>query len=303
MLNKILADALPYMPKKLIWIFSKRYIAGETIEDGLNASRKLNREGIEVTVDLLGEFITTIEQAEENKNKYIEIIERFTSEGITGHFSLKPTSFGLLIDKNVCFSYIEEVVKKAAEKKTFVRIDMEDSQCVDMELELYRQLQQKYPAHVGLVLQAYMRRTMDDLRNMGNLHLNGSPLNFRLCKGIYNEPKEIAYKGFEEIRENYLKDLEFMLANNMYVGIATHDKYLVEKAMEMIRARKIDKSKYEFQMLYGVTPELRSSIVKQGHRMRVYVPFGKDWFGYSTRRLKENPKMASHIVKALFFRG
>ncbi|HET6558824.1 MAG TPA: proline dehydrogenase family protein [Prolixibacteraceae bacterium] len=303
MLNKILADALPYMPKKLIWIFSKRYIAGETIEDGLNACRQLNKEGIEVTVDLLGEFITTIEQAEENKNKYFEIIERFTSEGIVGNFSVKPTMFGLLIDKEVCFANIEEVVKKAAEKKSFIRIDMEDSQCVDMELDLYRKLQQKYPAHVGLVLQAYMRRTKNDLLDMKNIHLNGTPLNFRLCKGIYNESKEIAYKAFEEIREHYIDDLKYMLDNNMYVGIATHDKYLVDKSLEIIKTKKIPKSKYEFQMLYGVTPELRSSIVKQGHKMRVYVPFGKDWFGYSTRRLKENPKMASHIVKALFFRG
>lgn len=303
MLNKILADALPYMPKKLIWIFSKRYIAGETIEDGLNACRQLNKEGIEVTVDLLGEFITTIEQAHENKNKYIEIIERFTSEGIVGNFSLKPTMFGLLINKEVCFANIEEVVKKAAEKNNFIRIDMEDSQCVDMELELFRKLQQKYPAHVGLVLQAYMRRTKNDLLDMNNIHVNGTPLNFRLCKGIYNESKEIAYKAFEEIREHYLDDLRYMLENNMYVGIATHDKYLVDNALKIIKEKKIPKSKYEFQMLYGVTPELRSSIVKQGHKMRVYVPFGKDWFGYSTRRLKENPKMASHIVKALFFRG
>lgn len=303
MFNKILADALPYMPKKLIWIFSKRYIAGETIEDGLNACRQLNKEGIEVTVDLLGEFITTIEQAEENKNKYIEIIERFTSEGIVGNFSLKPTMFGLLINKEVCFANIEDVVKKAAEKKSFIRIDMEDSQCVDMELDLFRKLQQKYPAHVGLVLQAYMRRTKNDLLDMSNIHVNGTPLNFRLCKGIYNESREIAYKVFEEIREHYIDDLKYMLENNMYVGIATHDKYLVDTAMKIIKEKKIPKSKYEFQMLYGVTPELRSSIVKQGHKMRVYVPFGKDWFGYSTRRLKENPKMASHIVKALFFRG
>lgn len=303
MLNKILADALPYMPKKLIWIFSKRYIAGETIEDGLRACRQLNREGIEVTVDLLGEFITTIEQAEENKNKYLDIIERFTSEGIVGNFSVKPTMFGLLINKEVCMAKIEEVVKKAAEKKSFIRIDMEDSQCVDMELDLFRTLQQKYPAHVGLVLQAYMRRTKNDLLDMSKIHVNGVPLNFRLCKGIYNESKEIAYKAFEEIQQHYLDDLSYMLDHNMYVGIATHDKYLVEKALEMIKAKKIDKSKYEFQMLYGVTPELRSSIVKQGHKMRVYVPYGKDWFGYSTRRLKENPKMASHIVKALFFRG
>ena len=303
MLNKLLADLLPYMPKKLIWIFSRRYIAGETIEDGLKACRELNRQGIEVTVDLLGEFISTIEQAEENKNKYIAIIERFTSEGIIGNFSLKPTMFGLLIDKDVCLSNIEEVVWKASEKKSFVRIDMEDSQCVDFELEIYHKLLQKYPSTVGLVVQAYLRRTKNDLVRMNGDRINGISLNFRLCKGIYVEPKQIAYKEPEEIREHYLDDLKFMFENNMYAGIATHDKYLVESAFNLINEKNINHTKYEFQMLYGVTPELRNSIVKQGHKMRVYVPFGKDWFGYSTRRLKENPKMASQIVKALFFRG
>jgi proline dehydrogenase len=303
MLNRILANALPYMPKKLIWIFSKRYIAGESVEDGLKACHELNSLGIEVTVDLLGEFISTIEQAEDNKNKYLQIIERFTSEGIIGNFSLKPTMFGLLIDKGICYSNIEEVIRKAAEKKSFIRIDMEDSQCVDPELEMYRKFQQKYPANVGLVVQAYLRRTKNDLIGLNEIHHNGTPLNFRLCKGIYVEPKHIAFKDYQEVREHYLDDLKFMLDHNMYVGIATHDKFLVDRAIEIIKERKTDQTKYEFQMLYGVTPELRSSIVKQGHKMRVYVPFGKDWFGYSTRRLKENPKMASHIVKALFFRG
>jgi len=303
MLNKLIANALPYMPKKLIWIFSKRYIAGETIEDGLKACRELNQQGVEVTVDLLGEFITTIEQAEENKIKYIEIIERFTSAGIVGNFSLKPTMFGLLIDKDICFANIEDVIRKAAEKKSFVRIDMEDSQCVDNEMEMYRKLQQKYPAHVGLVVQAYLRRTKNDLMDLSNIHVNGTPLNFRLCKGIYIEPKHIAFKTYEEVCEHYLDDLNFMFDQRMYVGIATHDKFLVDQAMQMIVEKNIDKTKYEFQMLYGVTPELRSGIVKQGHKMRVYVPFGKDWFGYSTRRLKENPQVASHIIKALFFRG
>lgn len=303
MLNKFIADTLPYLPKKLIWIFSKRYIAGETIEDGLKACRELNAQGIEVTVDLLGEFITNTEQAEENKHKYLEIIERFSAERIMGNFSLKPTMFGLLIDKDICFANIEAVVKKAAEKKSFVRIDMEDSQCVDNEIELYRKLQQRYPASVGLVVQAYLRRTKNDLTNLSNIHVNGSPLNFRLCKGIYIEPKQIAYKEFDEVREHYLDDLTFMFDHNMYAAIATHDKYLVDRAMQLIKERNIDKTKYEFQMLYGVTPELRSSIVKLGHKMRVYVPFGKDWFGYSTRRLKENPKMASHIIKAFFLRG
>lgn len=303
MLNKLLANILPYMPQKLIWIFANPYIAGETIEDGLKASRELNKQGIEVTVDLLGEFISTIEQAEENRNKYINIIERFSAEGIIGNFSVKPTMFGLLIDKDVCYTNIEAVILKAVEKKTFIRIDMEDSQCVDSELEMYRKLQQKYPANVGLVIQAYLRRTKNDLINMSSIHVNGNPLNFRLCKGIYVEPKHIAFKDSEEVREHYLDDLKYMLDHNMYVGIATHDKFLVDNAVSFIKENNIDKTKYEFQMLYGVTPELRNSIVKQGYKMRVYVPFGKDWFGYSTRRLKENPKMAMHIVKALFFRG
>jgi len=303
MLNKLIANALPYMPKKLIWIFSKRYIAGETIEDGLKACQELNQQGIEVTVDLLGEFISTIEQAGENKLKYLEIIERFTSAGIIGNFSLKPTMFGLLIDKDICFTNIEEVVRKAVEKESFIRIDMEDSQCVDNEIEMYRKLQQKYPANVGLVIQAYLRRTKNDLANLSEIHANGSPLNFRLCKGIYVEPKHIAFKTYDEVCEHYLDDLNFMFDHKMYVGIATHDKYLVDRATRMIEEKSIDKTKYEFQMLYGVTPELRSGIVKQGHKMRVYVPFGKDWFGYSTRRLKENPEVASHIIKALFFRG
>lgn len=303
MLNKLLANALPYMPKKLIWVFSKRYIAGETIEDGLKACRDLNHQGIEVTVDLLGENITTIEEAEVNKNKYLEIIERFTAEGISGNFSLKPTMFGLLVNKEVCFANISEVVKKAAAKNTFVRIDMEDSQCVDPEMEMYIKLQQQYPAHVGLVVQAYLRRTRRDLVRLSEIPSNGIPMNFRLCKGIYIEPKHLAFKDFDEVRAHYLDDLNFMFDHNMYVGIATHDKYLVDQALLAIKEKNIAKSSYEFQMLYGVTPELRSSIVKKGHKMRVYVPFGKDWFGYSTRRLKENPQMASHIVKALFFRG
>jgi len=284
----------------MIWIFSKRYIAGETIEDGLNACRELNRQGIMVTVDLLGEFISNKEQAEENKNKYIEIIDRFTAEGIVGNFSLKPTMFGLLLNKDICFENIEAIVKKAAEKKNFIRIDMEDSQCVDNEIELYRKLQRKYPANVGLVLQAYLRRTTHDLSDLSNVYVNGTPLNFRLCKGIYVEPKSIAFKDFEEVRSKYLENLKFMFDHNMYAAIATHDKYLVEEALRIIQERKIDHSKYEFQMLYGVTPELRNSILKQGHKMRVYVPFGQDWFGYSTRRLKENPQMASHHQSFIF---
>ncbi|SFE94213.1 proline dehydrogenase family protein [Sunxiuqinia elliptica] len=303
MFNKMLANLLPYMPKKLIWLFSKRYIAGEGIDQGLEVSKKLNEKNIEVTIDLLGEFITNLEQAEENKNQYLEIIERFTAEGIQGNFSLKPTMFGLLIDQEVCYQHIREIIAKAAEKNNFIRIDMEDSQCVDIEIELFKKLKKEFSGHVGLVIQAYLRRTLEDLTDFSNFPSNGYPLNFRLCKGIYVEPKQIAFKDYEEVRKHYLEDLEFMFQNKMYAGIATHDKFLVEEALKLIEKYQVPQTMYEFQMLYGVTPELRSSIVKRGHKMRVYVPFGKQWFNYSTRRLKENPKMASHIIKALFFRG
>lgn len=303
MLNKLIANILPHMPKKLVWVFSKRYIAGETIEEGLLASKLLNEKKIEVTIDLLGEFIQTIEEATENRNQYFEIIKRFTDEKIIGNFSLKPTMFGLLIDKNTCFNYLREIVAFAAERNTFIRIDMEDSACVDLEIEIYNKLRAEFPKNVGLVLQAYLRRTMSDLEKFNIINAGGYPLNFRLCKGIYVEPEKIAFKGYQEVRENYLKDLEFMLKNNMYAAIATHDKYLVDQSLKLIEKYNVPKTRYEFQMLFGVTPELRHSIVEHGHKMRVYVPYGKQWFNYSTRRLKENPKMASEIIKALFVRG
>ena len=303
MLNKLIANILPYMPKKLVWVFSKRYIAGETIEEGLLASKLLNEKNIEVTVDLLGEFIETLEEAEQNRDFYFKIIDEFTSEGIKGSFSLKPTMFGLLINEEACFNYVRQIVQHAAEKNSFVRIDMEDSQCVDREIEMFRKLRNEFPKNVGLVVQAYLKRTLSDLKGLKDLNSEENPINFRLCKGIYVEPAKIAYKDYQEVRDHFLEDLEYMFQNKMYAAIATHDKYLIENATKLIEKYNVPKSRYEFQMLYGVTPELRQSIVDQGHLMRVYVPFGKHWFGYSTRRLKENPKMANHIIKALFIRG
>jgi L-proline dehydrogenase (EC 1.5.99.8) len=303
MFNKLIAATLPYMPKKLVWIFSKRYIAGETIEDAVRESKKLNDQGIKVTVDLLGEFIKNLDEATENKEAYLEIIETFEANKIDGNYSVKPTFFGLLLDEEVCYQNIRTVVAKAAEYNNFVRIDMEDSPCVDREINMFRRLKAEFPQNVGLVVQAYLKRTLGDLTNMMDMQNGVSKLNYRLCKGIYVEPEEIAYKKYEEINQHFLEDLDFMLKNDVYPGIATHDKPLVDGAYKLIEKHNVPKDKYEFQMLYGVTPELRKSIVENGHNMRVYVPFGKDWFGYSTRRLKENPKMASLIIKALFSRG
>ncbi len=303
MFNKMIAAMLPYMPKSFVWIFSKRYIAGKKIEDAIRVSKELNSQGIKVTVDLLGEFITRLDEAERNKIEYIDIIDTFVKQNIDGNFSLKPTMFGLLIDTEVCYKNIREIVAKAAAYNNFVRIDMEDSQCVDLEIALYRRLKDEFPKNVGLVVQAYLKRTLNDVENLMDIHSKEIPLNYRLCKGIYVESPEIAYKKYQEINDHFLADLEFMFKNGVYPGIATHDKPLVEGAYKLIDKYKVPKNMYEFQMLYGVTPDLRKSIVDKGHNMRVYVPFGEQWFAYSTRRLKENPKMAMLIIKALFFRG
>ena len=303
MFNKFIASLLPYFPKSFIWLFSKRYIAGKTIQDAIHESKKLNREGIMVTVDLLGEFITNLKQAEDNKDEYLEIIRIFEKENIDGNYSLKPTMFGLLLDEEVCYNNIREIVKTASEYGNFVRVDMEDSQCVDKEIRLFRRLKKEFPESVGLVFQAYLKRTLSDIKTLEKLNTETNPVNYRLCKGIYVEPAQIAYKKYAEINEHFLTDLDYMFSKKMYPAIATHDKQLVEGAYKLIEKYNVPTDKYEFQMLYGVTPELRRSIVEKGHRMRVYVPYGSQWFAYSTRRLKENPKMASLIIKALFFRG
>lgn len=294
---------LPYMPRDLVWLFSKRYIAGRRIEDAIRVCKELNAKGMMVTVDLLGEFITELSQAEENKKEYLQIIDTIQAENINGNYSLKPTMFGLLIDKDVCYANIREIVAKAASYDNFIRIDMEDSQCVDLEIELFRKLKAEFPKNVGLVVQAYLKRTLTDLENMLDMHTPEVPLNYRLCKGIYVEPESIAYKNYHEINAHFLEDLEFMFKHGIYPGIATHDKPLVDGAYKLIEKYQVPRERYEFQMLYGVTPQLRNSILEAGHRMRIYVPFGEQWFAYSTRRLKENPRMAWDIIKALFVRG
>ncbi len=302
MINNLIAKMLPYFPERVVWIFSKRYISGQYISDALAESRKFNSIGVLVTVDLLGEHINNLAEAEVYKEQYIDLIERFTLEKIEGNFSVKPSMFGLLLDREACYRNLREIVEAADRCESFIRIDMEDAECTSNEIEIFRRLKTEFPIRVGLVIQAYMRRTTDDIKSLLDLNYPDAPLNFRLCKGIYIEAEQIAFKGHQEIRDHFLNDLRFMLENKIFVGIATHDKCLIEKAYEIIEDLKVPKGRYEFQMLYGVTPQLRQSIVKNGHPMRVYVPYGKQWFAYSTRRLKENPAMVWHILKALFVR-
>ncbi|HUW93304.1 MAG TPA: proline dehydrogenase family protein, partial [Bacteroidales bacterium] len=253
MFNKLIASILPYFPKKFIWIFSHAYISGETMEDAMKASKELNAQGITVTLDVLGEFIKTLDEAEENKQEYLTLIDETQKQGIKGNYSLKPTSFGLLIDQEACYGQMREIVAKTASYNNFCRVDMEDSPCTDMEISLYRRLHAEFPKNVGLVLQAYLKRTYGDLEKMLDINTPEIPSNYRLCKGIYVESPVIAFIKYKEINQHYLEDLEFMFINKIFVGIATHDKPLVEGAYELISKYNVPKNMYEFQMLYGVT--------------------------------------------------
>ncbi len=303
MLNNIIASLLPHLPKKFIWLFSRAYISGETLEDAMRVSKDLNDNNIKVTLDILGELIKNPGETELNKKEYLNLIDVKYKNGIDGNFSLKPTSFGMLLDEKLCYNHVREIVAKAASYNGFIRIDMEDSYCTDMEIRLFRKLKSEFTGNVGLAVQAYLKRTLDDVKSLVDLNSVDNPLSFRLCKGIYVESEAIAFKKYEEINRHFLEDLEFMFKNKIHVGIATHDIRLVEGAFKLIEKYNVPENLYEFQMLYGVAPRLRENIVNEGHTMRVYVPFGKEWFNYSTRRLKENPKMASHIIKAIFYKG
>ncbi len=292
--NNLIVSAVQLMPKSVVGFFSKRYIAGESIDDAIRVTRDLNRQGIYATIDVLGEAVKNKEEAVNSKIKALEVLDTIVNFNLKANLSIKPTQMGLAIDEDFAYNQVRTLIQKAKEINSFVRIDMEDSPYTDATFRLFRKLNQDYD-NLGVVVQAYMKRTYDDV-----VGLNKLGTNYRLCKGIYIEPAAIAYKDKEVIRKNYVKDLELMLKNGNYIGIATHDEYLVNEAYRLIRELNIPKDKFEFQMLLGVREDLRNKINNDGYKIRIYVPFGKDWYAYSIRRLKENPQMAGHIFKDLF---
>jgi len=295
--NDLIVQVVQLMPKSVVGFFSKKYIAGETLQAAVDFVKKLNAKGIYATMDVLGESVANKEESIQCKIQALEVLEAIEKNKLMANLSIKPTQMGLAIDEQFAYEQALELVKKAAEYNNFVRIDMEDSPFTDKTINLYKKILQQYK-NVGIVIQSYMKRSYDDV-----VILNKIGTNYRLCKGIYVEPASIAYKDRQTIRENYLKLLDAMFKEGNYVGIATHDKPLIDAAYKRIKEKNIPKDKFEFQMLLGVREDLRDKINGDGYKIRIYVPFGKDWYAYSVRRLKENPSVAGHIVKSFLTFG
>ena len=293
-INTIIVKTLPLLPRKLVRVFANKYIAGDNINDAVRAVKALNEKTIMATIDVLGESIKDRNEAIQSKNESLEVLETIVKENLNGNLSVKLTMLGLAMDYEHCKVLFTEILEKAKSNNIFVRIDMESSEVTDITIKMYREMRAKFD-NVGLVLQAYLRRTEKDV-----MDLTEEKANFRLCKGIYVEPEAIAFKGRQEIRDNYLRVLKVMFERGAYVGIATHDDYLTDGAEKMIKEMGLSKEKYEFQMLLGVREWLRDKIVENGHRVRIYVPFGKRWYEYSIRRFQENPNVAGQVLKAMF---
>lgn len=298
MLNQLITKTMPLIPKSIIHQVAKKYIAGDELSDAVRVTQEFQKLGGKTTIDVLGEFVTTRERALHEKDMVSKVLDAINEFSLDSYLSIKPTSLGLGIDENFGYDNISFIVKKASELNIFVRLDMENSPYTTLTLELYRKLRAEGLSNVGIVIQAYMRRSENDIKSL----LSYKP-SIRLCKGIYKESPEIAYQGREEIRDNYKKLLRLIIDNGMYVGIATHDEPLIVDAENLIQQKSISKNDYEFQMLLGVREEKRNELLRKGHNVRIYVPFGKDWYGYSTRRLKENPDIAGYIFKAIFFKN
>jgi proline dehydrogenase len=294
LLNKLVVLLLPLIPKPIVRYFAGRYIAGETIQHAIQTVRQLNGEGVCATIDVLGEDVFTREETVASRNQSIDVLHTIAREKLDSNLSIKLTSLGLKIDRNLCLENVREILRVAAGYGMFVRIDMEDSTCTTDTIEVFTTLKKEFP-NCGIVVQSYLFRTERDVRE-----LVAAKANFRLCKGIYKEGKEIAFQSRQEVQRNYMKLLEMMLKGGSYVGIATHDTVLVDGAVRLLASMGLQRDRYEFQMLLGVRPELRRKLVRDGHKVRLYVPFGEHWYGYSLRRFKENPEVAGYVFKALF---
>ena len=291
--DSALVRLLPAVPKPVVQMFSSRYIAGASLGEAVDCVRELNAGGKMATVDVLGEEITREEETRAIAQAYRDVFAAIHEAELDSNVSVKLTALGLDLSYDLCRENLLDVVRAAAGYGNFVRIDMEDSSTTDATLRLYRELREEGCDNLGVVLQARLRRTLDDVRALADLQPS-----VRLCKGIYLEPVSIAFTDYEAVRVNFLRCLEALFEAGCYVGVATHDEWLIEESLARVSARGLGPLEYELQMLLGVREERRDELVEAGHRLRVYVPFGEHWYSYSLRRLQENPAMAGTIARA-----
>ena len=293
LLDRAIVRLLPAVPKPVVQVFSSRYIAGPSRDDAVEVVKRLNGEGKLATIDVLGEEVEREDDARAIAQAYRDVFDEIERDGLDSNVSVKLTALGLGLSYDTCRANLEDVVRQAKEDSNFVRIDMEDSSTTTDTLRLYRELRDAGHDNLGVVLQACLRRTLDDIDALADLRPS-----VRLCKGIYVEPSSIAYTNADAIRTNFVSCLDALLDSGAYVGVATHDEWLIGRALRTVGDRELEREDYEFQMLLGVREQRGTELVEAGHRLRVYVPFGEQWYAYSLRRLQENPAMAGTIARA-----
>lgn len=293
-INTAIANLIPIIPKSMVGHFAKKYIAGESLQEATDAIERLNDEGYLCTVNILGEHLTDIEDSAKYVTGYKDALSTIIERNQNANISIKLSQLGMGIDDKICLRNIKELLTLATEADSFVRIDMEESTYTTKTLEFHSELL-SLKQNVGTVIQAYLRRSEADVTELVKIKAN-----IRICKGIYVESEKIAFKDKDMIRKNFVRLLEILFKGGSYVGIATHDEHIVYEAYRVIDELGLGKEQYEFQMIYGVREQLRKRILDDGHQVRVYVPYGKAWYAYSTRRLKENPEIAGYIIKNIF---
>ena len=291
LLDRSIVRVLPAVPRPIVRRISGRYIAGSGLPDAIRVVKDLNAQGKMATIDVLGEESASRRETLDIVRAYHDVFEAIERERLDSNVSVKLTGLGLNLAYELCRANLEKVVRHAAESGNFVRIDMEDATCTSDTLQLYREVREAGLDNVGIVLQAYLRRTIRDIRSLAPLRPN-----VRLCKGIYVEPPLIAYRDFDEVRENFVRCLDELLRGGSYVGIATHDTWLISEGQRLVEQHGLTREQYEFQMLLGVTQRAGDRLVRDDHRLRIYVPFGKEWYRYALRRLQENPKIAGYVA-------
>ena len=295
LINNLLIQIIPFLPKSFIKLFASPYIAGITDDEMLSTVKNLNTKGYDTAIDILGEHVKTEKEAREITEKYANLYDEISSRSLQANLSIKLTHIGQDLGYDIVKKNLMILTKKAKKHHNFLRLDMENSPYTSETITLYKETLEVY-ANIGIVLQAYMHRSMDDLNALANEYFN-----CRVCKGIYIESEDIAYADYEKIRENYIKLVQTGLQKGSYIGIAGHDEYLINNLYQWIQDNNIPKTQYEFQVLYGVPMEkILQKLMQEGNKIRVYVPYGDNWYDYSIRRLKENPKMAGYIIKNLF---